>query len=209
MRRAAVEEVEIKATTAKPGTPNIPMELPTSSPFTLPTASLYNIFHPSDPVAYRIEPLLLPQGTPQEDFPPPLYLTAPGKDLRLHVKARQFGDEIRKSFIEQKNTWSSLIESATTALSLDCESQAKRIGIDGKAVLKPGPLKFLLGGKSTRVDYSLQPGVIDNEYISAVTTHSTYFANGDFQDFFISSMAACEASTSNDDCKAGEIVAQV
>lgn len=217
LRKAAVEEVQIIATMAKPGTPNIPTELPTSSPFTLPTTSLYNIFHPSDPVAYRIEPLLLPQGTAQEDFPPPLYLTAPGKDLRLHVKARQLGDEIRKSFMEQKNTWSSLIGSAATVLaqSLDSESTVKNlVGSDGRAVLKPGPLKFPLGGKSDRVDYSLQPGVIDNEYFSAVTAHSSYFSNADFQDFFISLMAASEGSTStsmnNDgDSKAGEIVARV
>jgi hypothetical protein len=211
MRKAAVEDVQIKATTTQPGsTPNIHTELPTISPFTLPTASLYNIFHPSDPVAYRIEPLLLPQGTPQDEFPPPLYLTAPGKDLRLHVKAKQFGDEIRKSIMEQKNTWTSMIESAATALSLDTETPAKRIGSDGNAAVKMGPLMFPLGGKSTRVDYSLQPGVIENDYISAVTAHSTYFSNGDFQDFFISLMAASEVTTSNvDDGKVEKITAQV
>ena len=59
------------------------------SPFTLPTKSLYNIFHPSDPVAYRIEPLLLPEGVAVDEFPPPIFLTPDGKSVRLHVKAKQ------------------------------------------------------------------------------------------------------------------------
>jgi hypothetical protein len=57
----------------------------------------------------------------------------------------------------------------------------------GQQQFKEGPLRFPLGGKSERVDYSFQPGVIDNEYISAVLAHSTatYFTNSDFQDFLI------------------------
>jgi hypothetical protein len=44
----------------------------------------------------------------------------------------------------------------------------------------------------------LTTSVIESgEYLSAVTAHSTYFSNGDFQDFFISLMAAGEVSTSN------------
>jgi hypothetical protein len=39
------------------------------SPFSLPTGSLFNIFHPSDPVAYRIEPLLLPVDLDPDNLP--------------------------------------------------------------------------------------------------------------------------------------------
>ena len=46
------------------------------SPFTLPTKEVFNIFHPADVVAYRIEPLLFPPGTPDGSIPPPAYLTA-------------------------------------------------------------------------------------------------------------------------------------
>jgi hypothetical protein len=58
------------------------------SPFSLPTKACYNIFHPSDPVAYRIEPLLLPEGVSNSDLPPPMFLSPDGKTIRLHVKAR-------------------------------------------------------------------------------------------------------------------------
>lgn len=71
---------------------------------------------------------------------------------------------------------------------------------------------FPLGGRTTRVDFQIQPGmfkgstsvhlsllseselccfchfwpgVIDNEYLSAVTAHSSYFCNEDLIDFLI------------------------
>ena len=154
------------------------------STFQLPTQSLYNIFHPSDPVAYRIEPLLLPLKSP---VPEPDYLVVPGQQVRLHVKAKQLTTAIGKSLVDvQSSSWGNLLESAVSVLSettttMNDNSQTKAI----KA--REAPTTFPLGGKSSRVDFSLQPGVIDNEYISAVLAHSTatYFGHTDFQDFLL------------------------
>jgi len=190
MRQKEVEKSRQKASEGKNSLEAV-VEVPMTSPFTLPTGSLYNIFNPSDPVAYRIEPLLLAQDLAPDDLPAPQYLTAPGRELRLHVKAKKLGTEIRKSIMEQKTSWNSLIESAVSALSTTTpdnpdESPTKTAAQE----LKPGPLVFPLGGKSTRVDYSFQPGVIDNEYISAVLAHSTttYFNNPDLQEFLLNLM---------------------
>ena len=161
---------------------------PLASPFQLPSEAIYNIFHPSDPVAYRIEPLLLPECTPQINIPAPLYLVKQGQGVRLHLKAKQLGDDIRRSFAETANTWSSMInaitEQAVSALSKVAEAEAAREK-GGAAHLRPGELTFPLGGKSERVDFQLQPGVIDNEYVSAVTAHSSYFSNSDIRNFLI------------------------
>jgi hypothetical protein len=46
-------------------------------------------------------------------------------------------------------------------------------------------LKFALGGKSERVDFQLQPGVVENEYISAVSAHTSYWINDDLLEFLI------------------------
>ena len=46
-------------------------------------------------------------------------------------------------------------------------------------------MSFKLGGRLDRVDLQIQPGMIDNEYISAVTAHSSYFSNDDIIDFII------------------------
>lgn len=163
-----------------------PVEEPITSPFTLPSGSIYNIFHPSDPVAYRIEPLLLTEGLAETDIPPPQYLTKRGQKVRLHVQAMQLGDGIVKSFQEKKSSvrgfFASITEQAVAALQAinDDEQNSKR---HSSINLKRGPLKFALGGASDRVDYCLQPGVIENEYLSAVSAHSCYFINSDVIDF--------------------------
>jgi hypothetical protein len=135
------------------------------SPFTLPTTSLYNIFHPSDPVAYRIEPLLLStELDPDNDLPMPAYLTAPGKTVRLDLKAKQLGDEFRKNLDSTKSTWVSLFQTAASAMATEVPASAGNVPT-GRSLNGSGGLVFPLGGKSPRVDFSLQPGVIQNEYI--------------------------------------------
>jgi len=51
--------------------------------------------------------------------------------------------------------------------------------------IKGKEVSFNLGGRSSRVDFQIQPGVIDNEYLSAVTAHSSYFIHDDVIDFII------------------------
>jgi hypothetical protein len=163
------------------------IEEPITSPFTLPSGSVYNIFHPSDPVAYRIEPLLLKEGIAEADLPPPIYLKRPGEKVRLHVQAKQLGDDIVRSFQEQKSSirgfFMTAIQAVTVMQALTDENKLSKC--HRSTELKRGPLSFALGGKSDRIDYSIQPGVIENEYLSAVSAHSSYFVNPDVVDFII------------------------
>ena len=152
---------ELRATTAGDGKGTSRV-----SPFTLPTGSMHNIFHPSDPIAYRIEPLLLAQGT--KDVPEPVYLTREGEGVRLHVKALQMGNSI-------SNFMGGLFQKMDERHELENKSNDK----------SNAPLRFFLAGQNERVDYQLQPRVIDNEYLSAVTAHSSYFANTDVIDYII------------------------
>ena len=94
----------------------------------------------------------------------PLYLTALGKSVRLHIKARQFQSQLRKSVFETKNSWNVLLTSAVTALKTDITACDAGEGAASNNVLSQ-PIIFPLGGTSKRIDFSLQPGVIDNEYI--------------------------------------------
>lgn len=179
---------------------------PRASPFTLPTKAVYNIFSPSDPVAYRIEPILLAHGT-TTSVPDPVYLTRLGEDVRLHVKALQL-----VNYFTSKPSSEELTKTTTTITAKEKKEESEKpdeesSGNDGifgfftKEKSKPtiadeastardsvksdGPLRFPLGGKSRRLDYQLQPSLIDNEYIKAVTAHSTYFQNTDVIDFVI------------------------
>lgn len=152
----------------------------------------------SDPVAYRIEPLLLPEGVGNHEFPPPLFLSPDGRSVRLHVKARQVGSQLFNQFGNLSYLFDKSVENAAAAAAAaDAEAARKknRAGNDTKDSLPEKrnfsgcimgrECAFRLGGKSSRVDFQLQPGVIDNEYISAVTAHSSYLANDDVVDFII------------------------
>jgi DDHD domain. len=146
-----------------------------TSPFTLPSGAVYNIFHPSDPVAYRIEPLLLPEDFDDLNLPKPCFLMLDGKGLRLHVQARELGDSIAKTVTGLL----SMTPSQRSIEKLPLPMVTKNKKSDELAI------KFALGGKSERVDYQLQPGVVENEYISAVSAHTSYWMNDDLLEFFI------------------------
>ena len=150
-----------------------------SSPFHLPSGSVYNIFSPSDPVAYRIEPLLTPPDFPDQELPSPCFLTPGGKGLRFHVKAKEFGDSILKSF-------SGIMTTTLDKIPDKIAAGADLIAKDSK---QKGKWKwnFALGGKSERVDYQLQPGVVENEYLAAISAHNAYLRNDDLLQFWIES----------------------
>lgn len=155
------------------------------SPFSLPCEALYNIFHPSDPIAYRIEPLLLPEGVGQHELPPPVFLSPDGKGVRLHVKANQF----IKSF--GAFSFNKVVENAANAAAYSdapaaAESKEKKAPTSKfEGSVRDREVSFALGGRKSRVDYALQPGVVDNEYLSAVTAHASYFNHDDVIDFLI------------------------
>ena len=155
-----------------------------SSPFTLPSGAVYNIFHPSDPVAYRIEPVLLPKDFDDSDLPKPCFLTVDGQGVRMHVQAKELGDTIVKTFTGLLS--SKLFEKIPSQRFLNAAETKSKSTTKGKKVAKGKTIfNFDLGGSSERVDFQLQPGVVDNEYLSAVSAHSTYWSNGDFTDFMI------------------------
>jgi DDHD domain len=161
---------------------------PKAAPFNLPTRALYNIFSPSDPVAYRIEPILLAQDS--KEIPEPQYLTRLGEDVRLHVKAMKLGNVLSQSFslTKQRSSLSILMNSfsehASSVLThIDDANAEEGQNKSDTSSAQDGTLRFPLAGRGGRLDYQLQPRVVDNEYISAVTAHSGYFQNSDVTDF--------------------------
>jgi len=170
------------------GSSNEDKEPPTyveTSPFTLPCGAVYNIFHPSDPVVYRIEPLLFPPGTDAQDIPPPAVLITKEGGMRAHYAIKQFGDDLHKSLIESSSMFGNLLNSVSDSLKgLAGQSCASEKKVTRKEVT------FALGGRSSRVDYQIQQGIAENEYLSAVTAHSSYFRNNDVLDFIIQTATA-------------------
>ena len=153
------------------------------SPFSLPSKSIYNIFNQSDPIAYRIEPLLFPND--YSDIPDPVMLDPTGDGLRLHVRAQQLGNTFGK-------TLTHMISKISNGSGVS--GNEGQIGTKNSSTSLSSIVKFdLAGSGNSRVDYALQKALVDNEYISAVSAHSTYWVNSDVIKFVVS-----KASTTRD-----------
>lgn len=168
-------------------TSHVDMSLQPSSPFSLPSDAVYNIFHPSDPVAYRIEPVLLPADLDDTQLPKPCFLKLDGQRARLNVQAKELGD----TFAKTVESFTGMFQTNIGNIFENIPSQRATDSTNSETTLKrkktkgPAVYNFALGGVSDRVDFQLQTSVIDNEYISAVSAHSTYWTNNDLLNFVI------------------------
>uniref|UniRef100_A0A673B5K0 SEC23 interacting protein n=1 Tax=Sphaeramia orbicularis TaxID=375764 RepID=A0A673B5K0_9TELE len=169
--------------------------------YQLPTCKgFFNIYHPLDPVAYRIEPMIIPDL----DLKPVLIPHHKGRK-RLHLELKEslsrMGSDLKQGFISSLRTaWQTLNEFArahTSSAQLQAElaivanqieEQEKHAQEEHKMTESPEPLKedepqvkigMLNGGN--RIDYVLQEKPIEsfNEYLFALQSHLCYWQSED------------------------------
>uniref|UniRef100_A0A2S2NRG8 Phospholipase DDHD2 n=2 Tax=Schizaphis graminum TaxID=13262 RepID=A0A2S2NRG8_SCHGA len=169
--------------------------------FKFPTCpGFLNIFHPYDPVAYRIEPLI---NTAFENIPPfqvPHHKGRKRMHLELKDTMAHVGAALKTHLVNSvRNTWNTVYQlamfsKATSGRSIEYDS---RIKLDQKSQtqqadstsnskafqrtseylnIKPGILN-----KGNRVDCVLQEAPIEsfNEYLFAVGSHLCYWESED------------------------------
>ncbi|XP_071378662.1 SEC23-interacting protein isoform X1 [Centroberyx affinis] len=170
--------------------------------YQLPTCKgFFNIYHPLDPVAYRIEPMILPDL----DLKPVLIPHHKGRK-RLHLELKEsltrMGSDLKQGFISSlKSAWQTLNEFARAHTSSDQlqaelamvasrikEEEEKQVEEERKISDSPEPQReeepqvkigMLNGGK--RIDYVLQEKPIEsfNEYLFALQSHLCYWESED------------------------------
>ncbi|XP_012281532.1 SEC23-interacting protein [Orussus abietinus] len=164
--------------------------------FALPTCpAFFNIFHPFDPVAYRIESLI---NTEAHKYRPMLIPHHKGRK-RMHLELKEtmarVGADLKQKLLDSvRSTWNSVYQLAmfhrpdNQALELEIDkvveeqlqkapSELDQLVVDdGGADLNVGKLN---GGR--RVDYVLQEAPFEyiNEYIFALTSHVCYWESED------------------------------
>ncbi|NXD08426.1 S23IP protein, partial [Nothocercus nigrocapillus] len=166
--------------------------------YRLPTCKgFFNIYHPLDPVAYRLEPMIIEDL----DLKPVLIPHHKGRK-RLHLELKdslsRMGSDLKQGFISSlKSAWQTLNEFArahtsSTQLQAELEKVANQIKEEEekqvveaeKITENPEPPKdedFLVkvgklnGGR--RIDYVLQEKPIEsfNEYLFALQSHLCYW----------------------------------
>lgn len=168
--------------------------------FKLPTCEgFYNIFHPYDPVAYRLEALVNPELA---TVPPSLIPHHKGRK-RMHLELKEtmnrVSTDIRSKFLSSiknvtetvcamnplmKNVNHKAIEKEVNEV-LEEQINAEASCRQGEPVEEPIQSKEtpLLGklNKSRRLDYVLQEAPLEffNEYLFALTAHVCYWESAD------------------------------
>ncbi|XP_069844258.1 SEC23-interacting protein isoform X1 [Dipodomys merriami] len=170
--------------------------------YRLPTCKgFFNIYHPLDPVAYRLEPMIVP------DLDTKAVLIPHHKGRkRLHLELKEslsrMGSDLKQGFISSlKSAWQTLNEFArahTSSAQLQeelekvanqiKEEEEKQVVEAEKIVESPdfskdedylGKVGMLNGGR--RIDYVLQEKPIEsfNEYLFALQSHLCYWESED------------------------------
>ncbi|AWP14327.1 putative SEC23-interacting protein [Scophthalmus maximus] len=169
--------------------------------YQLPTCKrFFNIYHPLDPVAYRVEPLIIPDL----ELKPVLIPHHKGRK-RLHLELKEslsrMGSDLKHGFISSlRSAWQTLNDFArahTSSAQLQAElamvanqiqEQEMQAEEENKIFEGPEPQReeepqvkigMLNGGN--RIDYVLQEKPIEsfNEYLFALQSHLCYWQSED------------------------------
>lgn len=168
--------------------------------FRLPTCpGFFNIFHPFDPVAYRIETLVNPELTYLKPVLIPHHKGRKRMHLELKETMARVGADLKQRLMESvRNTWNTVYQLAMFHRSDDqaleqevdkvleeqlqqqqqSETDSCHSGTDGEA--DPDVCVGQLNG-GRRIDYVLQEAPLEsfNEYLFVLKTHVCYWESED------------------------------
>lgn len=183
-------------------------ELKISSP---KCQNVYNIFHPCDPVGYRMEPLVKPSFSNMKPEEVPFAL----KGFNTQVKSlTSFGDEVQKKIFSnwfgskkdpklpktiennapEETPLGDIITTLASPLSSGPSEDLAEAVKD--SYLSEDNIKVLTDlNRSGRMDYSLPTGVFSIALISAISAHVSYFEDHDTAGFIMK-----EILSSSQDC---------
>ncbi|XP_046851691.1 phospholipase DDHD2-like [Xenia sp. Carnegie-2017] len=158
--------------------------------YCLPTCpGFYNIFHPYDPVAYRIEPLVM-KGFKGDPVLMPHHKGRKRMHLELRENLSRIGANLKQKFVESvKETWASLNDFARAHTGVqdpdvDNEEPAKTTGDSlnlSNEKCEVGSVSMGRLNRGQRFDLVLQEKPIEilNEYLFALSGHACYWQSED------------------------------
>ncbi|KAJ0233122.1 Phospholipase SGR2 [Hirschfeldia incana] len=146
---------------------------------------MFNIFHPYDPVAYRVEPLVCKEYLPKRPVIVPYHRG--GK--RLHIGLQDFKEDFAARSQRVMNHFASL---RTRVLTI-CQSKSSdeleetEETDDEKDGRSYGSLMMerLTGTRDGRIDHMLQEKTFKHPYLQAIGAHTNYWRDDDTALFII------------------------
>jgi DDHD domain len=153
---------------------------------------VFNIFHPYDPVAYRIEPLLDPRNADVE----PRIMTHWNGGFRMQYHTKRLWKKIVNETLRTQQNVINTLEDRMTRLGLldstfdsiaDEDDDDEEDIIDSASDDSSGARRVVCGNlnEGRRIDYMLQEREIEhaNEYVAALAAHSSYWIEKDLSLF--------------------------
>ncbi|KAI3986406.1 hypothetical protein MKX01_037688 [Papaver californicum] len=138
---------------------------------------MFNIFHPFDPVAYRIEPLVCKEYSNKR----PVIIPYHRGGKRLHISFREFTEELAACSQIVRNHLHSVRVKLLTLCQLgdgdNIEAESKQEAQErsyGSIMMEK-----LTGSKEGRIDHTLQDKTFQHPYISALKSHTNYWRDHD------------------------------
>lgn len=153
---------------------------PLSEDFTLAGCSrVFNIFHPYDPVAYRIEPCI---DTRNADYEPSIIMHWNG-GLRVQYRTKRLWRKLVETTATTQRNVVDALEKSLGGFGL-ADTTADDDTVSDTSESQHGITTGLLN-EGRRIDYLLQEKEIENanEYVSALAAHSSYWIEKDLSLF--------------------------
>ncbi|KAJ4916987.1 Phospholipase SGR2 [Raphanus sativus] len=146
---------------------------------------MFNIFHPYDPVAYRVEPLVCKEYLPKRPVIVPYHRG--GK--RLHIGLQDF----KEDFAARSHRVMNHFDSVRTRVLTICQSkisdrlEESEDSDDEKDGRSYGSLMMerLTGTRDGRIDHMLQDKTFEHPYLQAIGAHTNYWRDNDTALFII------------------------
>ncbi|XP_045436526.1 phospholipase DDHD1 isoform X10 [Pipistrellus kuhlii] len=139
---------------------------------------LLNIFHPTDPVAYRLEPLILKHYS--NISPVQIHWYNTSNPLPYEHMKPCFLHPCKESTSVSENEGISTLPSPVTSPVLSRRHYGESITNIGKA--------SILVELDHRIDFELREGLVESRYWSAVTSHTAYWSSLDVALFLLTFM---------------------
>ncbi|KAI7745743.1 hypothetical protein M8C21_026349 [Ambrosia artemisiifolia] len=130
---------------------------------------MFNVFHPHDPVAYRVEPLVCKEYIDKR----PVIIPYHRGGKRLHVAYQEFVEGVAS---RSQVVVDQMREAKVKALTIsETSEESEEIERSYGSIM----LERLTGSQDGRVDHVLQNKTFEHQYISAVGAHTKYWRDCD------------------------------
>jgi hypothetical protein len=140
---------------------------------------LYNIFHPNDPIAYRLEPFLSMKCLKRDPYNID-YHKGGLKGLQNNIVG--LGEKASQKWSLAIQAVSTKLQSFKPSMQVSEEaSQQPTVEIRNQSKTIEKQLEQL--NPNGRIDFSLQEDLISNQYMSSVSAHVDYWVDMDFAIF--------------------------